>query len=265
MLIVFSRSLPRTKERTRRMLTIHEERAMEHRLVVPTCFGERAFFEKNPPLVTVEEKMIIADLSEVETKAQLARDVAGVMRLWETALVLAETKGDAGKDLARAREKITKLKVKLAKADSDIVDLKGKQENFVEQSRELRETKEAMVKLEEELKSLKLQLEVEQKEKDNLKSAMVPAVDETNVTEVFNTRAELVKEIITLRQDTIDVASYAFSNAVEQLKIVNSGVDLVTDGTGMLYQVKDGQIVVPEVYQQMEDEDMEDEEDDHQE
>jgi hypothetical protein len=155
--------------------------------------------------------------------------------------------------------------VKLAKADSDIVDLKGKQENFVEQSRELRETKEAMVKLEEELKSLKLQLEVEQKEKDNLKSAMVPAVDETNVTEVFNTRAELVKEIITLRQDTIDVASYAFSNAVEQLKIVNSGVDLVTDGTGMLYQVKDGQIVVPEVYQQMEDEDMEDEEDDHQE
>jgi hypothetical protein len=77
--------------------------------------------------------------------------------------------------------------VKLAKADSDIVDLKGKQDNFVEQSRELRETKEAMVKLEEELKSLKLQLEVEQKEKDNLKSAMVPAVDETNEG-VKNTR-----------------------------------------------------------------------------
>jgi hypothetical protein len=41
---------------------------------------------------------------------------------------------------------------------------KGKYENFIEQSRELRETKEAMAKLEEELKSLKLQLETEQKE-----------------------------------------------------------------------------------------------------
>jgi chromosome segregation ATPase len=54
---------------------------------------------------------------------------------------------------------------------------KGKYENFIEQSRELRETKEAMAKLEEELKSLKLQLETEQKEKEDLKSTMMPAAD----------------------------------------------------------------------------------------
>jgi hypothetical protein len=111
-----------------------------------------------------------------------------------------------------------------------------------------------MAKLEEEVKSLKLQLVTEHKEKEDLKSAMNPAADETDAMNIFGTRAELVKEILTLRQDTIDAASYAFTNAVEQLKIANPGVSLVTEGTGMLYRVKDGHIVVPEEYRRMVDE-----------
>jgi hypothetical protein len=96
-----------------------------------------------------------------------------------------------------------------------------------------------MAKLEEEVKGLKLQLVAEQKEKEDLKSAMAPAADETDATNVFGSWAELVKEILTLRQDTMDAASYAFANVVEQLKIANPGVNLVTKGTGMLYWVKD--------------------------
>jgi hypothetical protein len=243
-------------------LTIPEGRPLEQRFVVPGCYGARTYFERCPPLVSAEEKKLITEMSVAETEAQLARDVAGVMRIWETALVLTETKGDAGRELVKARETNNKLEARLAKAEGDLLDYKGKYEVFVEQSRELRETKEAMAKLEEEVKGLKLQLAAEQKEKENLKSAMNPAADETDATNVFGSRAELVKEILTLRQDTMDAASYAFANAVEQLKIANPGVNLVTKGTGMLYQVKDGQIVVPEEYQRMADEDGEDKDDD---
>jgi predicted RNase H-like nuclease (RuvC/YqgF family) len=193
-------------------------------------------------------------MSAAETQAQLARDAAGMMRLWETTLVLIVEKGNAGKDLDKARDQIGRLEAQLAKAEGDLLDYKGKYEVFVEQSRELRETKEAMAKLEEEVKSLKLQLVTEHKEKEDLKSAMNPAADETDAMNIFGTRAELVKEILTLRQDTIDAASYAFTNAVEQLKIANPGVSLVTEGTGMLYRVKDGHIVVPEEYRRMVDE-----------
>jgi capsule polysaccharide export protein KpsE/RkpR len=213
-------------------------------------------------LVTAEEKKLITEMSATETEAQLARDVAGMMRIWETALVLTETKGDAGRELVKARETNNKLEARLAKAEGDLLDYKGKYEVFVEQSRELRETKEAMAKLEEEVKGLKLQLAAEQKEKENLKSVVNPTADETDATNVFGSRAKLVKEILTLRQDTMDAASYAFANVVEQLKIANPGVNLVTKGTGMLYQVKDGQIVVPEEYQRMADEDGEDKDDD---
>jgi capsule polysaccharide export protein KpsE/RkpR len=59
------------------------------------------------------------------------------MRIWETALVLTETKGDAGRELVKAREMNSKLEARLAKAERDLFDYKGKYEVFVEQSREL--------------------------------------------------------------------------------------------------------------------------------
>jgi putative heme degradation protein len=88
-------------------------------------------------LVTAEEKKLITEMSATETEAQLARDVAGMMRIWETALVLTETKGDAGRELVKAREMNSKLEARLAKAERDLFDYKGKYEVFVEQSREL--------------------------------------------------------------------------------------------------------------------------------
>jgi capsule polysaccharide export protein KpsE/RkpR len=88
-------------------------------------------------LVSAEEKKLITEMSVAETEAQLARDVAGVMRIWETALVLTETKGDAGRELVKAREMNSKLEARLAKAERDLFDYKGKYEVFVEQSREL--------------------------------------------------------------------------------------------------------------------------------
>jgi hypothetical protein len=85
-------------------LTIPEGRPLEQRFVVPGCYGARTYFERCPPLVSAEEKKLITEMSVAETEAQLARDVAGVMRIWETALVLTETKGDAGRELVKARQ-----------------------------------------------------------------------------------------------------------------------------------------------------------------
>jgi hypothetical protein len=46
----------------------------------------------------------------------------------------------------------------------------------------------------------------------------------------------------------LEGASYAFNNAIAQLKIANPGVELTTEGTGLLYQVQDGKIVVSPAY-----------------
>jgi hypothetical protein len=118
-------------------LTIPEGHPLEQRFVIPGCYRARTYFEKCPPLVTAEEKKLITEMSATETEAQLARDVAGMMRIWETALVLTETKGDAGRELVKAREMNSKLEARLAKAERDLFDYKGKYEVFVEQSREL--------------------------------------------------------------------------------------------------------------------------------
>ncbi|MCI39525.1 hypothetical protein A2U01_0060757, partial [Trifolium medium] len=52
---------------------------------------------------------------------------------------------------------------------------------------------------------------------------------------------------------------YGFDNAVAQLKVANSGLELNTDGIGVLRKVKNGQIVIPEKYKQMEMEEEEEE------
>jgi chromosome segregation ATPase len=229
-------------------LTVPEDRALQQRFVVPTCYGSRTFFERSPPIVTEDERSIISGMSAAEAKAQLARDAAAMMRLWETALVLTDEKGGATKDLVKAREMIEKLEAALAKAEADLLDYKGKYEVFVEQAKELRETREELARLQEEVKSLKLQVAAEQKEKEELKCGILPSADETDATRGLVTRAQLVGEIIGLQRDTLEGASYAFNNAIAQLKIANPGVELTTEGTGLLYQVQDGKIVVSPAY-----------------
>ncbi|MCI45050.1 hypothetical protein A2U01_0066289, partial [Trifolium medium] len=58
---------------------------------------------------------------------------------------------------------------------------------------------------------------------------------------------------------------YGFDNAVAQLKIANLGIELKTEGTGMLRKVENGQFVILEKYKQMEmeEDDEEVEEDDN--
>ncbi|MCI92349.1 hypothetical protein A2U01_0113645, partial [Trifolium medium] len=54
---------------------------------------------------------------------------------------------------------------------------------------------------------------------------------------------------------------YGFDNALDQVKVLNPTVELVTEGLSMLKRVENGQIIVPPEYAQME-EDEEDEQGD---
>jgi hypothetical protein len=75
--------------------------------------------------VTAGDQSIIAHMSAAETQAQLARDAAGMMRLWETTLVLIVEKGNAGKDLDKARDQIGRLEAQLAKAEGTSLITRG--------------------------------------------------------------------------------------------------------------------------------------------
>ncbi|MCI56110.1 hypothetical protein A2U01_0077361, partial [Trifolium medium] len=75
-------------------------------------------------------------------------------------------------------------------------------------------------------------------------------------------RDELVEKIRVLARDVLEGTKYSFENAVAQLKVFNPVVELITEGIGMLRRVENRQIVIPEVYKDMEA--VEEEEDDEQ-
>ncbi|MCI80036.1 hypothetical protein A2U01_0101307, partial [Trifolium medium] len=64
--------------------------------------------------------------------------------------------------------------------------------------------------------------------------------DEHEAAKGLVTRAELVEEIGVLARDVLEGAKYSFDKAVAQLKIVNVGVELTTEGIGMLRRVENG-------------------------
>ncbi|MCH95009.1 hypothetical protein A2U01_0015982 [Trifolium medium] len=81
---------------------------------------------------------------------------------------------------------------------------------------------------------------------------MAPAADEHGAAKGLVTRTELVEKIGSLARDVLKGAKYGFNNAVAQLKMVNVGVELTTEGIDMLRRVEDGQIIIPEEYKEME-------------
>ncbi|MCI30818.1 hypothetical protein A2U01_0052029, partial [Trifolium medium] len=99
-------------------------------------------------------------------------------------------------------------------------------------------------------------------EVDALKSAMAPVAGEHEAAKGLVTRAELVEKIRVLAGDVLEGTKYSFDNVVAQLKVVNPGVELIIEVIRMLRKVENGQIVIPEVYKDMEAE--EEEEDDEQ-
>lgn len=61
----------------------------------------------------------------------------------------------------------------------------------------------------------------------------------------FLTCAQLISRIKRLEQDCLETMGVRSNVMVEQLRIINPGVNLVTEGAGPFYQVVEGNIMVP--------------------
>ncbi|MCI17093.1 hypothetical protein A2U01_0038240 [Trifolium medium] len=91
---------------------------------------------------------------------------------------------------------------------------------------------------------------------------MAPVAGVHEAAKGLATLADLVDKIRILVQDILEGSKYSFENVVAQLKVSNPRVELNTEGIRMLRRVENGQIIIPEVYKDMEAK--EEEEDDEQ-
>ncbi|PNX65041.1 hypothetical protein L195_g054333, partial [Trifolium pratense] len=147
-----------------------------------------------------------------------------------------------------------KLEGHMAKMESELIDLRGKQENYGNLLEEARQTREDLEKVSKELEELKAQGAEEKRKLEeeiaDLKGKVAPVADETEDTLRFATRADLVKEIRRLGGKMVESMVYCWKNVKAQLKIVNAERGLVTEGIHKLKKVEKGQIVIPEKYRQ---------------
>jgi hypothetical protein len=105
-----------------------------------------------------------------------------------------------------------------------------------------------------------------------LKSAMAPAEDETENTRELLSRADLVARVRKLGDSVLAGVKHGWQNALAQVKVANSGVELNFEGMGVFREVVDEQIILPEKYKDVEaaeladddemDDDVDEEEDD---
>ncbi|MCI41082.1 hypothetical protein A2U01_0062315, partial [Trifolium medium] len=116
---------------------------------------------------------------------------------------------------------------KALKLDNELIDLRGKQENFVAQVKELRETRDALDKAKKDLGDLKAGHAEERKsfeeELGKLMSVMAPAEGEPESVRGLTTRAELFERIQKLGNDVFKAAQHSWENTLAQLQIVNPG------------------------------------------
>ncbi|CAJ2661720.1 unnamed protein product [Trifolium pratense] len=177
-------------------------------------------------------------------QSQLNEDIAAVIRLAETALVLNE--GGPTHEVEKLAARNAKLEGRIVKMEGELIDFRGKQENYGNLL-EVGVTREELEKTKKELEE----------------SKFAPAADEAVETSRLVSRADLVKEIKRLGGLMLASMVHGWKNAVAQLKVVNSEHGLITEGIHRLKKVENGQIVIPEEYRQMAmEEEKEDEEDD---
>jgi uncharacterized protein YwgA len=219
----------------------------------PPLLGMPEYFTQHPATILRSEKEAIMKFSSEELGAQLAKDFAATLRLAETAMVLNER--GPSKDVERLTKRNVELEAEVLQLGNMVTDLKGKQENYINLAADL-------CKSEKEVAELKVTCAAERKGKEkvedelqSLQQMMAPSEDEPVHVRGLATRAELVGEIWAHMRKVFEGAKYSFNNVVAQLKIVNPR--LVTEGTGMLRKVENGQVVIPAKYKQMEKEEEE--------
>jgi hypothetical protein len=197
------------------------------------------FLDNYPLKVLASEKKIITGMTVEHRGESLARNAAGLIRILETALTLNEAAGKPSKEVHELKEEKALLETKVLGHENRVEDLIGKQENFARVKAELREQETELEQLRKEVGDLRIkagEMDKLEEEVSRLKAAMAPAVDEPDTTCDLSSRAELAGEIRLLGGKLIDRAKFAFNNAVEQMQVVNEGVELSTTRIGFWWK-----------------------------
>ncbi|CAJ2673725.1 unnamed protein product [Trifolium pratense] len=198
---------------------------------VPRCFTVDRFFEKYPPEVFETERAAILNQEPEARREQHARDMAAMVRMVSSSLVLGDERESLVEQLNTAQARHERSKSRINQLKIVVEDLREKQKHWGDQLDEHRKRGE--------------DLDAARAEIERLNAAMAPGENEHKAAEGLTTRADLVKVIAQLSHDFVEGTEYAFENAVQQIKCLNPDVELVTRGMHVNGQVKDGQIVIP--------------------
>jgi cell division protein FtsB len=168
----------------------------------------------------------------------MLEDATGLLRL-------LENRENRANDLEKLKAANTKLEAENMALENEVVDLRGKKENFVAQAKENRELKEELAKFSEERKRFVEEI-------SRLKLAMAPAEDETDNTRDLSTRAQFVARVRKLGDSVLAGMKHGWQNSISQIKVVNPGVELSLEGMGVFREVVEGRIILPERYKEVE-------------
>jgi hypothetical protein len=219
--------------------------------LLPRVVADKDFLDKNPLQVAAEEKAAILGADREVAHDQIIDDSAALLRMLERVLVLQEDRNGRQKDAENMKEAYSKLEAENMKLENELVDLRGKKENFALTAKENRELKEQIAKFEEEGKR-------SEEEIKRLQLALAPAEDETENTRELATRADLVARIRKLGDSVLTGMKHSWQNALAQVKVANPGIELNFDGMGVFREVVNGEIVLPEKYRDAEAAELED-------
>ncbi|MCI04304.1 hypothetical protein A2U01_0025351 [Trifolium medium] len=125
--------------------------------------------------------------------------------------------------MAKLRTRNEKLEARALKLDGELTDLRGKQENFAAQVKELRETPEALGKAKKYLEDQEASHAEEkiglEEELGKLQSVVASAEGEPESVRELTTRSQLVERIQQLGDGVFKAAQHSWENALAQVKI----------------------------------------------
>ncbi|KAI5391421.1 hypothetical protein KIW84_076287 [Lathyrus oleraceus] len=218
--------------------------------LLPPCYVERSFFKAEESIVVpAPEAKAILDQDAAARRKDLARDIAAVIRVMETAMVMTDTSIST----ASLEDALLQVRTEKERLSKDLSDYK--EEHQLQEG--LRQKLEEVEKERDQLKAAKASLEEQvvdhqkltednaglRAQVESLEGKVRPLADETEEERALGSRGELLGHIRTLNQDLVACFKEGFDNAVEQLGLLNP--ELVTAGSAYNCCVRDGEIICP--------------------
>ncbi|GAU46914.1 hypothetical protein TSUD_402950 [Trifolium subterraneum] len=215
--------------------------------VIPPAMGHDCVVDGRTRMkISDADQSILASMGPESIRNVVAESSVAVFKLLEVATFLngRECKYLQERDEARAHAKGFGERLSAVEKDlsSETKALKESQTKVTQLEKDLldareeeRRLKDKVGELEEKLSSMTLASTADEEEKN---------VDPTGAYSNF-TRADLISKIYEVSDLQLDVASSSFKNALAQLRILNPGVELVTEGLDEMKEVRDGRIASP--------------------